>query len=64
MGSYLVLSGNMSLEDLSNVRKERERIDEEAASNNRPSKGRNTPRKFNNGGCVMEGRGGKFKGTF
>jgi len=72
MGSYLVLSGNMSLEDLGNVRKERERIDEEAARNDRPSKGRNTPRKFNNGGCVSGSssrgmgaamRGGKFVGV-
>ena len=61
MGSYLVLSGNMSLEDLSNVRKERERIDEEAARNDRPSKGRNTPREFRNGGAVNLGN---FKGSF
>ena len=39
MVSYHALRGNISLEDLSNIRKERRRIDEEAALNNRPSKG-------------------------
>lgn len=61
MGSYLAISGNMSLEELGNVRKERKRIDEEAALNDRPSKGRNKPREFRNGGAVDLG---KFKGSF
>ena len=61
MGSYHALAGNISLEDLSNIRKEKRRIDEEAARDDRPSKGRNVSREFRNGGVVDLG---KFKGSF
>ena len=61
MGSYLVISGNMSLDEYGDVMKERKRIDEEAVRNDRPSKGRNVPREFRNGGAVNLG---KFKGSF
>ena len=61
MGSYLVISGRMSSDDYGNVIKERKRIDEEAARDDRPSKGRNVPREFRNGGVVDLG---DFKGSF
>ena len=61
MGSYHLIAGNLSKDDIKYIGKERKRIDEEAARDDRPSKGRNVPREFRNGGVVDLG---DFKGSF